>query len=228
MKKAVKILLMVGMVACLFLGTAQATTIPYNDIYANWPGYPQAPYPVNPADQIGSYPTISGASITFNQTTRALESIVVDITNLRHTEVLFVNLGWDPNTEPYDNWDFIVNAGSDVMDVIGAFSPSDYILVDVPPVIGHEGWRVGHPFSIQSNRLADIGDVSRIIGPTTLTFNFDKGFVPILGDKFVFGMSMDCGNDVFLTPVPEPLSLLLLGLGLLGVVGLGRKVRKIS
>lgn len=205
----------------MFAGTGQALTITYDDIYANWPGYPQPPYPVNPADQIGSFPTITGASITISDA-GVLESIVMNITNLRWTEVLFVQTDWDKaGGEPYDHWDFIVTSGADIMAVNPAFTPNDYILVTGP-----DYWRIGHPYSINPSMLTKVGEVTRVIGSGTLAFNFNKGYAPTMGENFVFGMSMDCANDVFLTPVPEPTSLLFLGLGLLGVYGGVRRFKK--
>jgi len=57
----------------------------------------------------------------------------------------------------------------------------------------------------------------------TLTFTFpDLGNVDAMG----YHWTMACGNDVVEgggTPVPEPATMLLLGSGLLGLAGLGRK-----
>jgi hypothetical protein len=224
MKTVIKMLLVVGMISCLFLGNAQAVTYTYTDDYANWPGYPQAPYPVNPNDQIGTFPTISGAGITI--TNGYLESITIDLTSLRGTETLFINTSWIPGQENYDQWNYLVSAGADLYAVSPTFTPADYVLVD-PSGVNH--WRTGHPYTIIGSDLSLIGGITRITGGTTLTYLFQPNTIA-MGDKFVFGMSEDCGNDVFLTPVttPEPLSLLFLGAGLLGVVGIKRKIRNAS
>ncbi len=224
MKSAIKITFLVVMVTCFLFGNAQAVTINYTDDFANWPGYPVSPpYTVNPLDQIGTFPTIAGANITISS--GFLASIVIDITNLRNTENLFINTSWNPAAEIYDKWDLLVKNGT--LYAVSGFTPANYILVNVPPVAGQEAWRTGHPYSIGSGLTPASGLSSMSFDGSHLTYNFTPGVIA-MGDRFVFGLSEDCGNDVFLTPVPEPISLLFLGVGLLGVFGISRKMRKVS
>ncbi len=47
-----------------------------------------------------------------------------------------------------------------------------------------------------------------------------------LSNGAVFHNTMECGNDNLIGQVPEPTTMLLLGLGLIGLVGVSRKFKK--
>ena len=227
--KKVFYILTISLALFLSAGISSADIIfNYNDDYANWPGYPQSPpYTVLPYDQIGLNPTVSGATITVDDNFY-LKSINMLVSNLRATETLFINTMWD-RTTPYDQWDYLAKFGGEFYEVSSSFTPSDYILVPGPL-----GGRIGHPYSIDggvltaASGLESIQAIPSFPGATNLIYTFSEGAIQLYDANtgFVVGFSGDCGNDVFLTPVPEPITMLLLGLGLVGIAGMRRKFHR--
>ena len=219
MKSFIKIVGLTMAAIFMLAGSAMANsiTITWQDTTVNWPGYKTTPY----GDEYGT-PKISSFSLTYDAVTRDLESIVINMTDRRVWDSLFINNDGDG----YGNWDFYVR--DNTMDE--SVPPTNATLSTVAAnyqytFCGALG-RTGHPNGIEAAYLTPVsGLLASLIWDSTantLTYTFNDGIV--LGQSFQIGYTPWCANDVILTP--EPGILMLLGFGILGLAGFRRRVKK--
>lgn len=224
-------------VASVFLlpGSAMAYTFSYDDDYANWPGTS----PINITTDTHGTPVISGADVVVTGTETDpgyLSSITIYLEDRRIWDALFINTGVTDNS--WNAWDYMVysDAGGDSSQVplsdsipanAGFYSVNnetdyDYVYVD------YSSGRIGHVNGIDGDGLTSASGLSSVTlvenasDPDTLTYLFAADTIALDAD-FVIGYTPWCANDVFLTPVPEPATMLLFGCGLIGLAGIGRK-----
>lgn len=211
MKKYLKVFGLAVAMLFILAGSALAYSITYQDNTNSWPGYTPYLY-----DSIGS-PQIESMTITIGDSTNNLETVVLNITNRRVSDSLFINTGGEG---PYEAWDWYVRDLSLTDSGATLYSVGAEYIYEITAY----PYRPNHPVGFESGITeATLGLLASVVGTdATLTYSFNPGIV--LGEGFVIGYTPDCANDVIITP--EPSILLLLGLGLLGLAGVRRKFKK--
>ena len=190
------------------------------------------------ADESSNTNTYVGPGYTHTGNTYDAEALYFDNDDLFGYIVIITGVGPDISDQQYMPGDIALDLG-------GGYNYG--IDIDTKRLCGVSAWNgvsissysSSNPWAIQTG--APIGNTNLVYSPTAINGHYvieasfllaDLGLTPsdILGIHWTMG----CGNDVLnleadVNPVPEPATMLLLGAGLIGLAGLGRKkLRKIQ
>ncbi len=216
------------------VGQVWAVTYHYDDTWIDWPGYENAPHNYHNQDEIGT-PHIKSFEVTINDASKALEEVQIFMDPSQSGGIVLFDSLFISTGGAWDSWDYLVhnggywNAGSDTPTDNGLYQvidPNNYHYVLAP------AGRTGDPNGINKNDLDFLenqnGFLSWDVNSKTMTYDFTKltNTIVMDPDNFFIAYTPWCSNDNIgggNAPIPEPATILLFGLGLVGIAGIARK-----
>jgi hypothetical protein len=252
MNRIMKLALRWAFLISLLAAPCSAATYTYGDLYKEWPGYETSKSSTdaygNP--QIVGAEVITHNGYLKEIDIRFLAEQGIGLWYKGDFNSLFINSNWT-GAKSYNSWDYYVRGyfegtfnSSAVEPAFNEFKTDGYLVSGAPSYthpssLSHDGgllFRDEHPNGLQGSGLHSLASSlvtgylpdknSIVLGNTNIIgiqYVFDDNQIAI-GDRFVIGYTPYSAGDVFLTPVPEPTTLILLGTGLsLGLCVLRRR-----